>query len=326
MPILIDLLAELSPEQLWPAEEVLIRLAGEKAPAVSLGSNDATRKAARDAWQKWYAEHKDSIDLARLESPDVLLGYTVLVHQTLQRVVGGKFRGVTYEVQEIKADKSVRWKFDVNTQVVDAQVVGENRVLLAEFQMQRITERDFKGAVLWEKQVGGNPISVQRLPNGNTFVVKNNGMSEYNRRGDEVYTYVHQQFNLVRGKKLRNGEVAFIANQGQGIFTRMDNKNNVIKSFNVNPVNSLFGSMDVLPDGGVLVPDWQRQRVVEYNKDGKEVKAINNVQWPLAAHRLSNGNTLITTQNPGSVKEYNAKGDVVMSFAADGAVFNARRR
>jgi hypothetical protein len=326
VPILIDALAVLPPDKLWPAEEVLIRLAGEKAPAVSLGSNEATRKAARDAWQQWYTEHKATIDLARLESPDILLGYTVLVHQTLNRIVGGKFKGVTYEVQEIKADKSVRWKFEVNTQVVDAQVVAENRVLLAEFQMQRISERDFKGNVLWEKQVGGNPISVQRLPNGNTFVVKNNGMSEFNRKGEEVYSYVHQQFNLVRGKKLRNGEVAFIVNQGQGMYTRLDSKNQVIKSFNVNPVNSIFGSMDVLPNGNVLVPDWQRQRVVEYDKDGKELKSINNVQWPLACHRLPNGNTLVTTQNPGRVIEFNANGTEVMSFQADGQVFNARRR
>ena len=59
--------------------------------------------------------------------------------------IGGKFRGLTYEVMEINADKTVRWKFDVNDQIVDAQVVADNRVLCAEFNRGRITERVGEG-------------------------------------------------------------------------------------------------------------------------------------------------------------------------------------
>lgn len=333
VPVLIELLGELNSDQLWPAEEVLIRLAGEKAPPVSLGTDPATRKATRDAWQKWYVSSKDKIDLARLESPDVALGYTLLVFQTINRaaVAGKAFRGIAYEVMEIKADKSVRWKFDANTQIVDAQVVGDNRVLCAEFQNRRVTERDFKGAVLFEKQLNGNPISVQRLPNGNTFVVMQTGLYEFNRKGDEVYSYSHN--NVMRGKKLRNGEICFVANQGQGVFTRMDSKNKVLKTFNVNAINSLFGGMDVLPNGGVLLPDWQQQRVVEYDRDGRQVNQINGLTWPLGVQRLPNGNTLISTQNAGGINtgrvvEYDRKGNQVMSFQPEGAatVFNAHRR
>ncbi len=335
VPVLIELLGELNPDQVWPAEEVLIRLAGAKAPAVSLGNDAATRKAARDAWQKWYVASKDKIDLARLESPDAVLGYTLLVYQSFNRpVVGGKvgFRGMVYEVMEIKADKSVRWKFNSNNrQIVDAQVVGENRVLCAEFQNRCVTERDFKGTIVSTKQLNGNPISVQRLPNGNTFVVMNTGLVEYNRKGDEVYHFNH--VNVMRGKKLRNGEVCFISNQGQGVFKRMDSKNRVLKSFNINPINSLFGSMDVLPNGGILVPDWQRQRVVEYDRDGKEVNSINGVTWPLGVQRLANGNTLVSTQNAGGVNagrviEFDRKGQQVMAYQPEGTatVFNARRR
>jgi outer membrane protein assembly factor BamB len=331
VPVLIDLLGEpLNADQAGPVEEVLVRLAGEKAPLVaSQSSPEATRKATREAWQKWYAEHKDNIDLARLENVDLPLGYTLLVHQTLNRVVGGKFKGVQYEVMELKADKTVRWKFDAGTQAVDAQVVGENRVMLAEYQTRRITERDFKGEIKWEKQLDGNPISVQKLPNGNIFVVKNNGLAEYNRKGEEVYVFQQPQFNVVRGKKLRNGEIVYIQNQGNGLVTRMDGKNKVLQSFNVNPINSIFGGFDVLANGGFLIPDWQGRRVVEYDKDGKEVKSFNVNQFPTSALRLANGNTLVTTQNPqGRVVEFNPGGNEVWSFnpEATGTVFNARRR
>jgi HEAT repeat protein/outer membrane protein assembly factor BamB len=328
VPVLIDLLGELNRDQLSSVEDVLVLLAGEKAPSVSLGTDPGTRKTARDAWQKWYTEHKETIDLAKIEQPDAMLGYTVIVQQTPNRIVGGKFRGVLYEVMEIKqSDKSVRWKFETNTQIVDAQVVGENRVLVAEYPTGKISERDFKGVVLWEKTIGGNPISVQRLINGNTFVAKNNGMVEFDRKGNEVYSFANRQFNVVRGKKLRNGEVVMVVNAGNtGVFTHMDAKNKVIKTFNINAVNSLFGSMDILPGGGILVPDMQRQRVVEYDKDGKELKSFNNVQWPLGSLRLPNGNTLVTCQNPGRVIELDRKGEPIWTHACDGNVFNARRR
>ena len=327
VPVLIDVLGELNSDLVWPAEEVLIRLAGDKQPLVPLGTNEQTRKAARDAWQKWFAENEKGIDLAKLENPDALLGYTCVVHQTLNRVVGGKFKGVMYEVMELKPDKSVRWKFEVNNQVVDAQVVGENKVVIAEYNRGMISERDFKGAVIWEKQVGGNPIAIQRLPNGNIFVVKNTGLVEYDRNRNEVYSYNHPQGNLIRGKKLRNGEVVFLINQGNGRVVRMDTKNNKeLQGFNVGPVGSIFGNMDVLPNGNIIVPDWNSRTVKEYDKDGKEVKSFNTGQFPLAAVRLPNGHTLATTQNPGKVIEFNAAGTEVWAHQLEGPVWNVRRR
>jgi hypothetical protein len=327
VPVLIDLLGELGPEQLWPAEDVLVRLAGEKAPPVSLGTNEATRKAAREAWQKWYTDHRDAVDLAKLEQAEALLGYTLLVHQTPNRVVNGKFQPPAFEVLEIKPDKSVRWKFTVNSQPVDAQVVGENRVLIAEFQGMRVSERDFKGNEVWSKPVPGNPIAVQRMPNGNTFVVLRNGLFEYDRKGNEVFAYQRPQHDIVRGKKLRTGDVVYVTNIGNAaVFTRMEPKTQkAVKTFNIGPVNNIFGGMDVLPGGGILVTSPTAGRVVEYDADGKEVKSFN-VQWPLSAVRLPNGNVLVASQNPGRVVELNPAGQEVWAYQAEGAVFNAKRR
>jgi hypothetical protein len=335
VPVLIALLADLSPDQLAPAEDVLVVLAGDKAPSISLGTNEATRKAARDAWQTWYTANKENIDLARLQQPDVQLGYITLVTQTANRMVVGKgFRGVMYKVMEIKAsDKSERWHFETNTQIVDAQVVAENRVVAAEYALGKVTLYDFKGVAQWSKAVLGNPISVQKLPNGNIFVVKTNGLIELDRKGNEVYSYQHQQQpfnqNIVRGKKLRNGEVVFVANTGaNAIVTRMDSRTNkAIKTFNISQVGSLFGNMDVTPAGGVLVPDWQHQphRIAEYDRDGKALKAFS-VMWPLGASRLPNGNTLVCCQNPGRVIEFDRNGRELWTHPCEGQVYNARRR
>ena len=56
--------------------------------------------------------------------------------------------------------------------------------------------------------------------------------------------------------------------------------------------------------GNVIVPDFQQNRVVEYNAEGKQIHQIN-VQWPNSATRLPNGNTLVASQNTRKVIEFN---------------------
>lgn len=324
LPVLVDVLAHLNPEQLWPVEEILVKLAGDKTPSVSLGTNEAARKAARDAWQDWLDKHGKTIDLAKLEEPQAMLGYTLVVQQNVNRIVGGMRRPAVGEVIELDANKKPRWKFDVPTYPVDAQIVGPDRVLIAEYQGGRVTERDFKGNVVWEKNVGGNPIGVQRMPNGNTFVVMQNRLVEMDKQGNEAFSMNRPNHDIFRAKKLRNGEVVFITNNGA--FTRMEAKTQkVLKNFNVGQVPVLFGSIDMLPNGGVIVPDFQQNRVVEYDAEGKQVSAFN-VQWPNSVMRLPNGNTLVASQNTRKIIEFDRTGREAWSHTLEGMPFNAKRR
>lgn len=323
LPIMVELLAELSPEQLWQVEEVLVRLAGDKTPAVSLGTSAESRKVARDAWKSWLDKNAASIDLAKLQQPEALLGYTLLVQQSFNRIgVGGRRAGG--EVIELDANKKPRWRFDIPTYPVAAQVVGRDRVLIAEYQAGRVTERDLKGNVVWEKAAGGNPIGVQRLANGHTFIVMQNRLVELDRGGKEHFNLQRPQHDIMRAIKLRNGEVVFVTNNG--VLTRMEGKTQrVLKTFNVGQPQILFGGIDVMPNGHILVPIFQANRVVEYDAEGKQVKTFN-VQWPNSAQRLPNGNTLIASQNSRRVVEFDRTGREVWSHQCDGAVFNARRR
>src|SRR5205807_9752103 len=108
--------------------------------------------------------------------------------------------------------------------------------------------------------------------------------------------------------------------------TRMEGKTQKIqKTFNVGQVNVLFGSIDVLPDGGVIIPEFQQNRVVEYNADGKQMKTFN-VQWPNSVMRLPNGNTLVASQNTRRIAEFDRGGREVWTHTLDGMPFNAKRR
>jgi hypothetical protein len=320
LPVLVDLLADLPREQLGPAEEVLVRLAGEKAPSVSLGTNESTRKACRDAWARWLAQNGSKIDLSLLEKASTQLGYTLLVQQ---KPIRGRAGVCT--VIELDAARKPRWQIELPTFPVDAQVVGTERVLIAEFTGGCVSERDFKGNVKWQQQVGGNPISAQRLANGNTFVATQNRLVEYNKKGEEVFSH---QGNFLRARKANNGDVIYITNPPQ--LVRLDGQTHQqIKSVslgNAGGLVGLFGRIDVLPNGHVLVPHYHSRQVVEYDRDGNQVgKAFSVLQTPNSVVRLPNGNTLVGS-TAAQVAEYDRAGQQIWVYHAGGQLFNVYRR
>jgi HEAT repeat protein len=210
VPVLIALLTELPRERAWQIEDVLCRLAGEQAPAVSLGSDDTARQQCRDAWAGWWQKNAEKADLTHLSDGQRMLGFTVVTALD-QRNTG--------KVYEIGMDGKVRWKIDKLQFPMDAQVLPGERVLIAEMNGNRVTERDFKGKVLWEKNFP-MPLSVQRLPNGNTFVAGRNGLVEYDRAGKEVFKHERGDYSIFGGVKLRNGEYGMVTQFGT--FVRLD--------------------------------------------------------------------------------------------------------
>jgi hypothetical protein len=323
---LIAVLEELPPEQLWPAEELLIRIAGDKAPQVSLGTDAAGRQKCRQAWDAWWAAAAGDLDLSKVALDNAFLGYTLIVQRTFNRVVQGKRMLAGGQVQELDANKNVRWKIDVNTYPVHAEVVGHDRVLITEFSGMRVSERDFKGNVKWEKAVNGNPLAAQRLPNGHTFVVLQNRLLELDAKGNEVYQFNRPSFDIFRGRKLRDGDVVFIT--AQGVLTRIDPRaNNKVKlSFSVGQMGSQFGSFEVLPNGNYLIPVYNLQEVIEFDAKGT-VKWRARTPWPTSAQRLPNGHTLVASQSSRRVVELDRNGrESGWSYPAEGQVFMARRR
>lgn len=71
-----------------------------------------------------------------------------------------------------------------------------------------------------------------------------------------------------------------------------------------------FRHIRMTPAGTILVPHLSEGKVVEYDQDGKEVWSVaaQNV-W--AAVRLKNGNTLLSGDAKGYVREVNPKGETV---------------
>src|SRR5262249_55736126 len=139
------------------------------------------RKKALAAWKDWWQSNGAKVNLGVLHQDGGRLGLTVICEFDSTRTGSG-------QAWEVGRDFKPRWKLVGLQGPMDAHLLHGNKVLLAEYYGNRITERDLKGNILWEHKVATSPIACQRLPNGNTFIATYTQLSEVTRDHKEVYS------------------------------------------------------------------------------------------------------------------------------------------
>jgi HEAT repeat protein len=312
IPVLIDLLgAPLPALRTGQIEEILQRLAGDHAPASPAGSDETARNRCRQAWSAWWQEYGSQIDLARLDGPPHLLGYTLLV-------LGN--RNIPGQVQERGTDGKIRWEISGLLFPTDVRVLPGNRVLIAEYHGQQVTERDFQNRIVWKRQVA-MPINCQRLANGNTVIVSRNMVQEIDRQNKEVFTYRRPQHDLAAGARLRDGRIVCLTTTGFCLC--IDAAGREIRSFPIGPC--ALGSIDVLSGGRVLAPQPVNNRVVEFDLEGKVVWQAP-LSAPNSAVRLANGHTLVACNNTQRLVELDRSGKVITEKKLDANPWHVSRR
>jgi hypothetical protein len=304
--VLVDSLPDLSLSLAWQAEDFLLHLAGPiTPPAVSMGNDPATRRQCRDGWLTWWKDHAAQVDLAKLEAPTKLKGYTLIVLLDESRVI------------ELGPNNQQRWSIDNLSFPLDAQLIGENRVLVAEYYGNRVTERDLKGTIVWQKDVIG-PQVAQRLPNGHTFVVTDKILFEFDKDGKQTLRIDMTGDNkrVLKAMKLPNGEIACLTNDAR--VSRLDTTGKELHGFDVSLGTRLFGGrLHMLSNGRVLVPHNAENKVVEYDGQGKVVWEVE-VRSPVVATRLPNGNTLVTSMDAGiGAVEFDRAGNQVWQYTSE---------
>jgi HEAT repeat protein len=313
VPVLVALLGELPPEHVWRAEDALLQLAGDQAPNVVLGTEAEERRKARDAWQAWWHKHGDRVDLARLGEAPALLGLTLIAHWD---------NGQVGHIAELGPDGKARRDVQNIPWPIDFYWLPGNRLLCAEYYINKVTERNFKGEQLWEKTLPENPLAAQRLANGNTFIVMRSRLLEVDRTGKEVNGFAEAGRDIVSAIKTRNGQVYLVTQSGQ--FRRLDATGKEVKSFPVGGIHS-YAAIDVMPNGHVVVPHYDRNKVIEYDTNGKTVWEAT-VQQPTAPVRLPNGHTLVACRDAQTVVELDRSGKAVWTYKATTYPWRVRRR
>jgi HEAT repeat protein len=326
VPVLIRLIDDIPLERNGLVLELLDRLAADTpppaptlpSPKLGEGRVGAAQRKYRQAWETWWKDHQDKIEPARLEQVSRSLGFTLIVLLDLNTI------------ELLDRAKNVRWKIDNVLMPLDVQLLpGEERVLVAEHQANRVSERNLKGEIVWKKTVP-EPLMAQRLPNGNTFIATRTQLLEVDKDGKEVFSYGRPDGgNFMRAIKLHNGDIACIVQLGGGLsrYVRLTPSGKDFKEAKswVVQVRTSGGRLDVLPNGHVLIPEMDNNRVVEFDAEGQSVWEAA-LDQPIAAVRLPNGNTLITLMRENRAVEVDRDGKEVWQFKADSRVTRAFRR
>jgi len=317
VPALIALLDQLPADQAGEAEDFLRQIAGDSAPKSSAGDDAESRRKFKEEWAAWWKTNSGKIELARTEMAQRLLGYTLMVEAWNPMGRGGG------RVMEVDASGKKRWEIGNLMYPTDASVVGNDRVLIAEYSSSQVTERDFKGKIIWSKQVN-LPTGAQRLPNGNTLITTRQQLLEVDKSGKEVWT--HGSANgteICAAYRFRNGQMAVLDSAGR--YSRLDSKGKELKSVQVGTMHGFGAGADFLPNDHVLMPLMNENKVAEYNSSGKIVWEAH-VNGPCSAYRLPNGNVLVACQNQRHVIELNRAGKTVWEFKDNFQPHYARRR
>ena len=313
VPLLIQTLTDPVPERVEKSLDLLYRAAGADAPSEAYQSK-AQAAEFRRAWEKWYEKNHAKLDLAKSMAKNDH-AFTIITCQG----IGAKMKNTVFELAP--DHQTVGWSFEGIRYPVDVQILGSNRLLIAEYLDRRVTERDFKGNILW--QVPANlPTACQRLPNGQTFIATRQQILIVDRSGAAVFTWQPQAGTISAAQRLRNGQFVVVSgNRCQLVSAKGD----VLKSFMIGVITALGGNIEVLPNGRILAPLLGNNCIVEYDWDGNKLWQAS-VNRPMSVTRLKSGNTLVTSNTDSRVLEIDKNGVEVWSYRTENRPFRARPR
>jgi HEAT repeat protein len=281
---LSGLLEDWPRERAWEIEEQLERLAGAKAPS-EMTAEPIDWKRVAGAWRQWWLGERSKIVMTETSVPasgGSLRGYTLLVQPQSNTVT------------ELDRDGKPRWTLTGLQGPSDAQVLANQHVLVAE--QGRVTERGISGNVLWKVE-GIQPLSVQRLANGNTFIPCEGMLIEVDRAGKDVLRMpVRGRFRrgIVAARRLPDRRIVAFE---RGSIIQLDQAGREIKRVPATTGGVIGGAgcNEVLDNGHVLVLSPGIGNMSEFDMEGK---VVGSFDVPGASHgfRLPNGHTLVTAQ------------------------------
>ena len=323
VPILLDLLRAKASDDADAAEDALSILAGEDAPAAPDTDSRAARERYVKSWENWWKEKGEKIDLAKVDLSGTGRA-TLVALLNVNNMMGGKGRFSNGSVMELDNNGKVRWEIKDLMYPVHVSKHRRDRVMICEYQRNRVTERDLTGKVFFDKQVNGQIVSAERLPNGHLFIVTRNQILELDAKGVEIASIPRPAYDCLSAKKMKDGKIHMVSSQG--FFAKLDSTGREITRFNIQGVAAPLGfAAHFLPRGGVVVPDYNGSKVREYDASGKMIWEVA-VSNPGSVVRLGNGNTLVATRASNHLLEINKAGKEVKRTPTNGNPLFVDRR
>jgi hypothetical protein len=226
-----------------------------------------------------------------------------------------------HRVVEWDRDGKPRWQITGLASPLDAEVLPGGRVLIAEHDAKRVSERNFKGQVLWEKKLSEPPIHAQRLAGGATFIATRKQLLEVDRSGGREVVRYRSRGELIAARRYRDGRIAVLE---KGAYFELNHNGDEVRRFASPAGVCTTNALTLLPNGHLLLAAYGGGTVQEYDRGGKIVWQIK-LGRPLCAVRLPGGNTLVSSQDM-VILEYDRAGKEIARRAAEGHPCQIRRR
>jgi hypothetical protein len=253
VPALIELVADLPQEQAWEADDVLRRLAGEKAPKRTPAGDAAARKELRTAWRDWWKAQGADVNLALLHAEASGPGLIVVAELGPKGTAGGIRKGfgpggfnppVNPPVNPGGGKGGKGGKGGGMGGALAVQAGGGNDgpavrlpADLPANGSDRIVAFDRKGQVAWQIENLDHPKDFQLLPNGRVLVAEYyaNRVTERDLKGNILWE-VNTPAPPMNVQRLANGNT-FVALYGSikvangYYFLEVDRQGNTVATY-----------------------------------------------------------------------------------------------
>lgn len=207
IPVLIELLPQLSIEHAWVVIDLLYQVAGTQAPATSPGSDVRGRLLCWTAWRTWWESHGATVNLQGrfVEIPGETAGGPTLVildegERSSSLAVFGS--GRTHHERRLFAPP------------VWVQFLQGERFLAVDYRGGEVIELGAPGRGEPWRVSRRWPVFAERQPNGNVFIACRNALCEVTPDGETVFEVSWPIRNIVTGRRLAGGKMAVLTDDG----------------------------------------------------------------------------------------------------------------
>ncbi len=286
-------------------EDALYELAGDSGPPAQVWpSNAQGRTLRRNQWAAWVANRSPNRNMS-------VRTLVVLLDKEL--------------IQDLDAQSEPLHELTELQFPLDAEPLPGGRVLVAEHAGNKVTLRNMKNQVLWEKAIE-MPLVAQHLGKGRVMVATAEAIIEFDSGGKEVRRMEFSNEKIMKCHRLAGGETGIVLQDPTGEnsrFLRLDRYRRPVGTIPVK-VKTSGGRIDWHANGHVLVPELEAQRVVEYDTAGKAVWEAA-AELPVFAVWLPNGNVMVTSRNENGALEMDRAGKKIWSYKIGTRVTRALR-
>ena len=300
IPILIELMTKVPAEKAETIDQTLRAIAKDKSPD---SKNDSKADAA--AWNTWWQKEGTQIVLTPGAKTQEALKNFLVVESFNQEKKSGRVFLITPSGKTL-------WEIANLSNPTDAFLLPNNKILITEQGANRITERDTKGNISWEKSAT-NPFLSQRLSNGNIFIASRNKIVEVSRNGNEIFSFSYPNETILAACKTRTNEYALLSYNG--VFLKLDSKGNEVSKSRIPfPTNFGINGGAITQNDRVLVSIPTLNKIMEFNFSGQATWE-STITMPGIPTKLPNGNLVAPSLNGSKIVEIQMDGKIIYEIA-----------